>query len=174
AGAYASVTRWGGRLDLDSTPNKGTTAIVHLPIWTQHDAKADQDIIGSTRAGNILIVEDESIVRSFLTRALSSHHQVDAESNGRKGLAQFSKKTYDVVLVDLGMPDLPGDQVIAQMRRTAPNVSAILITGWQLSKDDPRYLAFDFHLQKPFDSVSKITTLVAQAIQAYDNKQANL
>lgn len=173
AGVYASITRWGGHINLESTPNKGTTATVHLPIWTQRHAETDQDLARTTRMGKILIVEDENIVRSFLTRALSPHHQVDAVSNGTEGLALFAQKTYDVVLVDLGMPNLPGDQVIAQMRQIAPNVSTILITGWQLSPKDPRYQAFDFHLQKPFESVQKITTLVAQAIQAYDNKQKN-
>ncbi len=169
SGVYTSIAQWGGQIDLESIPNEGTTAIVHLPIWTQNDT----DNRLSTRAGNILIVEDENIVREFLTRTLSPHHQVDAVSDGIKGLELFSQKTYDVVLVDLGTPNLPGDQVVERMRKISPHISTILITGWQLSKDDPRYQAFDFHLQKPFESVQKVITVVAQAIQAYDNKKTN-
>jgi CheY-like chemotaxis protein len=103
---------------------------------------------------------------------LSANHQVDAVSDGLEALERFSQKTYDVVLVDLGMPRLPGDQVVERMRLSSPHVSAILITGWQLSDDDPRYQAFDFHLQKPFKSVHDILSVVAQAIQAFDNSRS--
>ncbi|MGA1196620.1 MAG: response regulator [Candidatus Latescibacterota bacterium] len=173
SGVYTAITRWGGQIDLDSTPNIGTTATIHLPILTQLNLEADAPLPPSTRPGHILIVEDEDIVRTFLTRALSPQHDVDAVSDGIQGLEQFAKKTYDVVLVDLGMPNLPGHQVIEGMKKISPQIATILITGWQLSEEDPRYQAFDFHLQKPFESIPQIITTVAKAIQTYDQRQKN-
>jgi len=174
SGVYTAITRWGGQIDLESVPNKGTTATIHLPVLNQQNLETDAALSPSARKGHILIVEDEDIVRTFLTRALSPHHNVDAVSDGIQGLEQFAQKTYDVVLVDLGMPNLPGHQVIERMKKISPQIATILITGWQLSEEDPRYQAFDFHLQKPFESVPKIITTVAQAIQTYDQRQTAL
>lgn len=173
SGVYTAITRWGGQIDLESVQNKGTTATIHLPILTQLNLETDALPPPATRMGHVLIVEDEDMVRSFLMRALLPHHHVDAVSDGIQGLEQFAQKTYDVVLVDLGMPNLPGHQVIERMQKISPHIATVLITGWQLSEDDPRYQAFDYHLQKPFESVPKIITTVAQAIQTYDQRQLN-
>lgn len=173
SGVYTAITRWGGYITLESEPQKGTTATVELPIWNETHIETDRNASTTTRSAQILIVEDDDIVRTFLTRALSPHHEVDTISNGIDALELFSQKTYDAVLVDLGMPNLPGHQVIARMLKISPHIATILITGWQLSQEDPRYQAFDFHLQKPFSSVKKIVETVAQAIHTYDTRIKN-
>lgn len=167
---YSSINRWGGRILLDSTPNKGTTISIYLPIWQETHTASQKP---ASRAAKILIVDDEELVRTFLSRTLSPHYQVDAVTDGVEGIEKFKQNPYDVVLVDLGMPNLPGNKVIEHMKEIAPNISTILITGWQLSAQDPRFQAFDYHLLKPFESVQTILTTVAQAIQTYDDRQTN-
>ena len=172
SGVYTAVTRWGGHITLESEPQKGTTATIELPIWDEIHSETIS-VPPTTRSAHILIVEDDDIVRTFLTRALSPIHEIDTVSNGIDALEIFAQKTYDTVLVDLGMPNLPGHQVIERMRKISPHIATILITGWQLSPEDPRYQAFDFHLQKPFSSVKKIIDTVAQAIHTYDTRLQN-
>jgi len=70
--------------------------------------------------------------------------------NGQKALKKFESGRYDVALIDLGMPRKSGDQVAQQMRQADPSVATVLMTGWNLSENDPRMSVFDFKIPKPF------------------------
>jgi hypothetical protein len=65
-------------------------------------------------------------------------------------------------------PELPGDQVAREMRRMDPHLATVLITGWELQKNDPRQSVFDFHIQKPFGNLERVLNAVAQAIELHD------
>jgi signal transduction histidine kinase len=170
SGVFTSIAGWGGEISLESHPGQGTTVTVRIPPF--HEALPNTDAVQPVRSAHLLIVEDEDVVRAYLQRALSVHHRVDAVSDGIEALRVFASGSYDVVLVDLGMPVMPGDQVVERMLKISPQISTILITGWQLPKDDPRRRNFDFLLQKPFESIDKVLSVVAQAIRTRDSRQA--
>ena len=128
----------------------------------------------STRRGRLLIVEDEQIVCEVLESMFSGRHEIQVIGNGATVRERFKPGTYDVALIDLGLPGIPGDEVAEHIRGTDPLISTILITGWKLKQNDDRLSAFDFSLKKPFDDLSQVEDVVAQAIDLHDIRAQQL
>ena len=80
----------------------------------------------------ILVVEDAADIREVFTILLRAEgaHVVPA-ANGREALEAAAHQTFDVILSDLGLPDVQGDVLIRQMLATARNrVRVVVITGY--------------------------------------------
>ena len=102
----------------------------------------------------ILVVDDEPLVRSTLVTALerAGHSVVFCES-GQQAVEAFAKSPFDAVLSDVRMPQGDGAWLLQQIRKTAPDLPVILMTGLT---DDRRLqgVAFDARtrlLKKPLD-----------------------
>ena len=165
---YGAITRWGGRIEVESTPGQGTTFSLSFPAWTEAEVFSEGEVPAAAPAGSpgrILIVEDDEITGQLLSRLLSAHHEVDVRVNGQDALELFAPDCYDVALIDLGMPGMPGDQVARELRRIDVALVAVLISGWPLRDDDPRLAAFDFRIQKPFHNLDEIGDIVTQALE---------
>jgi len=162
--AYGMVTSWGGTIQVESAPGRGTTVAVSLPIW-QNAPERRKEARKSDR--RVLIVEDNERVSSVLYQLLSKEYkeyEVEVQMNGRDALESFAPGQFDVVLMDLGLPGLPGDQVALEMKKIDPAISIILITGWMLKEDDPRLHIFDFFLQKPL-RLAEVSGSISHAIE---------
>ena len=169
---YGTVERWGGHIGVESAPGQGTTFILRLPAGPRSEIP-ESNIVQEApagRRGRLLIVEDDEDICRLLSRLLSTQHAVETAPSGRQAMQQFAPGRYDAVLIDLAMPEMPGDQVARQMVQADPLVVPVLITGWDLSADDPRLEVFDFRLQKPFGDLSEIRATVAQALAQHDGR----
>ena len=71
-------------------------------------------------------------------------------AGGREGLARFETGRYDLVLTDLGMPDLNGWEVARASRPRAPTSPVLLLTGWADAVDPADGRASTAILKKPF------------------------
>jgi len=125
---HSIVTEHGGVVDVHSEMGRGTEFTVRLPIVNAPDldtlhvtaevavpSGAEPTSIG--RALDILIVDDEAAIISFLTRFLTSRgHAVVGASAGTHALRIAEQFTFDVVLCDLHMPVMDGVEVIRRMR----------------------------------------------------------
>ena len=168
---YSTVTRWGGSIEVESTPGEGTTFTLRFPVWKGPESEGEAHTgARRTRRGKVLVVEDEAAVYNLLARVLSAKHEVETVGNGAEALEQFAPRRYDVVLIDLGMPGMPGDEVAQEIRKQDVCVATVLITGWELQPDDPRVSAFDFRIQKPFENIDMILDVVAQGIELRDDR----
>lgn len=100
----------------------------------------------------ILIVDDESVVRQAFVKVLSSEHCiVEAVSNGPDALQRMRQHPFDVVLLDLRMPDMDGMTVLRTIKQTWPDSEVIIVTGYaalQTAKESVSLGAFDY-LAKP-------------------------
>ena len=100
----------------------------------------------------VVLVEDDDAIRSSLTRALSAAgHAVTAVASGLDGISAAAKEQPDVVLLDLGLPDLDGRDVLA-MVRSVNDVPVIVVTA---RDDDPSMIRLldagaDDYVVKPF------------------------
>jgi two-component system, NtrC family, response regulator AtoC len=80
---------------------------------------------------NILVVDDDAVQREMLGGFLINQgHKVLSAENGKTALEIFENRPIDLVLLDHRMPELTGDQVLAQMKAVNPLVQAILITAY--------------------------------------------
>ena len=88
------------------------------------------------RSLHILCIDDDPQVRDFLNDCLTHFkHRVKVASGGRHGLEMFRTATlqnqpYEVVITDLGMPDMDGQCVARMIKAQSPNTPVILMTGW--------------------------------------------
>lgn len=162
---HGEISRWGGSIALQSTLGQGTTFTLCFPA---HDAvvapEENRDALAEpVIPGRLLVVEDDAVILRTLDRLLADSHQVELSSSGAQALAKFEPGRYDAVLIDLGLPELSGDQIAQAIRQADAAVAIVLISGWRLSPDDARLSLFDFHLQKPFD-LQEVISMVNKAI----------
>jgi two-component system KDP operon response regulator KdpE len=100
----------------------------------------------------ILLIEDEPQMRRFLRVTLKSHgYRLVEATTGQEGLAQAATRNPDVVLLDLGLPDMDGLTVIDKLRGWSP-VPVIVLSAREQEADKVRALdgGADDYLTKPF------------------------
>ena len=80
---------------------------------------------------HVLIVDDESVVRKGISRALANRHiQATEAANGKEALAYLNTREFDLVLLDIKMEDMDGVEVLQQIRHRDPETSVVMITGY--------------------------------------------
>lgn len=103
--------------------------------------------------GRVLIVDDEPQVAAMLEAVVTAlGYTARIAGTGPAALSLLPGFQPDVVLLDLGLPDMPGDVVLEQLRRTDPSLPVIMITGNnddELARHTLTRGAFDY-LGKPF------------------------
>ncbi len=80
----------------------------------------------------IAIIEDDpAIAQMYRMKFEEAGHQVETAGNGKTGLDLANDQRPDIVLLDMVMPDMEGDQVLAQLRQTSwgKNVKVIILTN---------------------------------------------
>jgi DNA-binding response OmpR family regulator len=81
-------------------------------------------------AERILIVEDDAIISSLISRVLESHgYSVTTARTGKDALAKIQKLYYNLILLDIGLPDMTGIELLEKIRVTNLDVIVIMITG---------------------------------------------
>ncbi|MBT3603012.1 MAG: response regulator, partial [Candidatus Latescibacteria bacterium] len=171
---YNTITRWKGLVTVESTLGQGTTFTITLPLCTEEqEQETPSTPVSEGRRGRILIVDDEPDIAEILLTVFESEHDVEIADSGKKALEHCETKTYEIALLDLGMPGMSGDVLAEELKKINPNIALILTTGWKLPDDDPRLTEFDFWIQKPFRGFDRIRELVQQAIELHDQRIQN-
>ena len=101
----------------------------------------------------VLLVEDEMDIQSFLTRSLEeSGYQVDAAMDGRTATRMATEEEYDALIVDLGLPDQDGIDVILALRHLGVKAPVLILSARRSMDDRVRGLeqGGDDYLTKPF------------------------
>jgi two-component system, NtrC family, response regulator AtoC len=79
----------------------------------------------------VLIVDDEAVVRNGVTRALEKKgFQVKQAANGREALSCLQTQAFDLVLLDIRMPEVDGTELLKRIRADYPGTDVIMITGY--------------------------------------------
>ncbi|MFP4458124.1 MAG: response regulator [Candidatus Zixiibacteriota bacterium] len=145
----------GGSLNYRSQKGQGTIAIVNLPkVKPNHKAveEIDTEISFSPRNNeqNILLIEDNNGMREVMEELLTGYgHNVQSADSGNKGIETFASGNYDMVFLDIGLPDKSGIDVAKEIRETKQDVKIAAITGWDEDKVDKTL--FDLTITKPFN-----------------------
>lgn len=142
--SYGIIKSQGGELELQSSQGRGTVATVRLPIVSavasdHGGSSASVGKLATVRQKRILVVDDEEEVRSTLVDLLASQgHDVLQAGSGRAALALLEGgATVDLVLTDLGMPDMTGWEVARAIRSRWPRLAVGMVTGWGNDVDVP-------------------------------------
>ncbi|SRR3990172_3302946 len=101
----------------------------------------------------ILVIDDEPIVRTSCIRSLSPEgYEVKSASSGKEALELLENEPFNLVLLDLKMPDMDGIEVLKKIKDTWPDTKVVMITGYSTVETAVKTLklgAFSY-LEKPF------------------------
>lgn len=101
----------------------------------------------------ILIIEDDSSIARFLNIALkTNHYEVILAENGIHGINSFLSHNPDLVILDLGLPDIDGSEVLSQIRQMSP-VPILIVSARDKEKEKVEALdqGADDYVTKPFN-----------------------
>jgi len=101
----------------------------------------------------VLVVEDEVKVSNFIMRGLEEEgYTVEVAEDGKRGLDLIRSKAYDIVLLDLMIPEMDGLEVLKEMRRDEIETPVLIITAKSTKEDVIKGLdtGSDDYLTKPF------------------------
>jgi DNA-binding response OmpR family regulator len=102
----------------------------------------------------ILIVEDDDLIASGLQTALTrANHQTERVGNGLDAEIFLKTDTFDLVILDLGLPGLDGLQLLERFRRSGGGTSVLVVSARDATRDRVRGLDLgaDDYLTKPFE-----------------------
>jgi PAS domain S-box-containing protein len=122
-----------------------------------HQPSTGRQLQRADRSLRILVVDDNVDAATMLTMLLeASGHQVFVEHGSRQGLERARAEHPDVCLLDIGLPDMDGNELALRLRAQPETANAILVavTGYGQESDRKHTLAagFDHHLVKPIDT----------------------
>ena len=127
-------------------------------------------------AGKILIIDDEAEIRESLETLLQLEgYSVVVAGSGRDGLGQIGESTFDVVLLDLALPDKNGMEVLSEIRLLHPQQAVIMITAYGTVENAVRAMqsgATNF-IQKPWDN-EKLLADVRAAVARQRAEEENI
>jgi DNA-binding response OmpR family regulator len=101
----------------------------------------------------MLVIEDEAKVAKFIQRGLvAERYSVDVAEDGRSGLDLATAYHYDLVILDLMLPELDGTEVLRRIRATNPSVPVLVLTARDALSDKISHLeaGADDYITKPF------------------------
>ncbi|WP_243286872.1 PAS domain-containing hybrid sensor histidine kinase/response regulator [Geothrix terrae] len=154
---YGVMKAHGGRVDLRSAPGQGTEITLSFPAY-RADLPFDAGIALAEEAGvrrlRILLVDDDELVRGTVPVMLEAlGHEVLAAAGGPQALERLEAGyTPDLVILDLSMPGMDGEETLRRLRLLRPDLPVLLATGYRDERGD-RILEQGAHvglILKPF------------------------
>lgn len=110
----------------------------------------------------ILVVDDTKNIRMLLSKCLELEgYEVDTAADGLQAIGMFKAKEYDLVFLDIKLPEMSGTEVLKRMRENGISTPVIIITAYATVKNavDCTKLGAVAYLQKPFTCDKIITVL---------------
>src|ERR1051326_5932016 len=161
-----------GAIFVHSAPGRGTTFRILLPVSGRNaippETRAE---VASTIPGGsaVLVIDDEDFVRNIAQEVLSRQGmRVMTADNGKSGVEIFQehKRLISVIVLDLQMPVMGGEETLAELRKINPDVPIILSSGFDETEARRRFAARKpaGFLQKPY-SGQRLVNAVAEAMK---------
>lgn len=169
-----------GKISLRSQPGMGSTFQVHLPFEKSSHAVSERtaqvfpqgEMLENLRDIVVLVVEDNAVNQLLARKVLEKVGcEIDMASNGKEALTCIRSKQYDIVLMDLQMPEMDGYEATRQIRKdpskSLSEIPIIAMTAHAFGSDVTRCMSagMNDYISKPFkanDLYAKIMKYVAK------------
>ena len=167
----------GGELDVKSQSGKGTTFSIQLNLppavnedLSKKEAILDYELLGKL---NVLVVEDNHLNQLLIQKLLTPVvNTIIICGDGESAINTTAKRKFDVILMDLNLPDMNGLEIIQEIQRADMNkltpCAVISANIWEEQLNKIKNAGIDIFIQKPFsreDLLVKMTKLYKQGVQ---------
>ncbi len=122
----------------------------------------------------ILIIEDEKLIADSLKKGLEQHKfSVDTAYNGKDGYLLAQQFEYDVIILDLMLPDIQGEEICQKLRKDKINTYILMLTAKKQIDDIVSGLNYgaDDYLTKPFEFSELLARIRALIRRTSENKE---
>ena len=159
---HSIVVELGGTITVSSKPNLGTAFRVTLPATTalaatsRAPAPSSAPDRGPRRRGRVLVVDDEPMIQSFVSRTLRDRHDVTVDDSADSALARLREGArFDAILCDVMMPQTSGIDFYGAVAAMAPEQAArvVFISAGAFTAEAQQFLENTPQplIDKPFD-----------------------
>jgi DNA-binding NtrC family response regulator len=126
--------------------------------------------------GSILVIDDEAEIREGLELLLKTEgYQVSMADTGQSGLLRLGERPYDLLLLDVSLPDRNGIELLKDIRRQDPHLPIVLITAYgsiEMARAAFKSGAMDY-ITKPWSN-DELLAQVAQAVESHRLREENV
>src|ERR1700676_4191023 len=126
--------------------------------------------------GSVLVIDDEAEIREGLELLLKTEgYQVSMADSGQSGLLSLGEKPYDLLLLDVSLPDRNGIELLKDIRRQDPHLPIVLITAYgsiEMARAAFKSGAMDY-ITKPWSN-DELLAQVAQAVESHRLREENV
>ncbi len=105
-------------------------------------------------SASVLWVDDEEMIRNIGKEMLEAlEHRADVAASGVEALSLLRNNQYDLLITDIGMPDMNGWQLVERIKENYPEMKVAVVTGWgaDVSNEEKEKYGVDKVLGKPID-----------------------
>lgn len=165
------ISMMGGAIGVESTEGKGSNFWIELELLGQQEttrfesASIRGEHSQTQQSKRIVYVEDDPVnahLMSEIIKTMTNHHLVIAKT-GKEGLKLILEQLPDLVLLDIGLPDIDGYQILGQMRAhpQAKKIPAIAFTAKAMMDDIERAetAGFDNYIVKPVQAADLLKSI---------------
>ena len=149
-----------GSISVESAPGMGTVITVTLPAsGTPFSAEEPDDAVDVHGFGNILVADDEAMVRNLAKFALEHcGYTVELAQNGKEALDAFAARPdgFAAVILDLTMPVMAGEEALDRLRQLRADIPVLLSSGFSEEEALKRFQGkgLSGFLQKPYTATA--------------------
>lgn len=178
------IELFGGTIELESEVGKGSTFSFEVTFRVDNNAKAklkksEIKTVPLNGSYKILVAEDNKINQIVTQNILQkANFECDIVKNGLEALDALNNNKYDLILMDINMPIMNGNEATKKIRSTKNNIPIIALTAADIEevREDYRAIGYDDIITKPFDNHRFFQTILSniQKSKSQFNKSTKL
>ncbi len=124
--------------------------------------------------GRILVIDDDENIRKVVEAILKDQgYEVDTAESGNDAVKKTQKNHYDLMLVDIRLPDMDGTELLTKVRDTTPRIRKIMVTGYPTLQNAVAAVnkGADAYVMKPFDVDNLLETIKDQLTKQKEERK---
>ena len=170
---YSAVEQHRGSIKVDSAPGEGTCVTIAFPVNREVQPPQEPEPVIVEKTASILLIDDNPKVVEILFKQLTrAGHQVRPITQAKQAVEEYAVKRYDIVLTDIGMPEMTGWDIAREIKEIDPDAIIIFITGWpgQVDRKKAKKTGIKGIISKPFHK-NKVMAMINTAIEEFSGME---